>query len=251
MAISQGTFGRLREFEDFLSIGKANAAWAETGLGMVGKIMFTSVNEGSFAQTVDEPGGILAVTTDTADDDNWCGYLGPFKPADGGCWMEARVKLANVTTTTSLYVGFTETLSATTPVMPAEFATATMTYNGTGGMVGLQFDIDGTTDDWRAVGGDAAAKSGDADANGTRAYQAPVADEWDVIRVEIDPNGRGRVYLATKDDAGKLKLIKDVGVAVNPADVQHAVVFVENRTAAAVVLEIDYFAVNGSRDWTR
>jgi hypothetical protein len=211
-------------------------------------VNYVSVNEGRFAATTDEPGGILAITTDTADNDNCFLCIGPFKPADGGIVMEARLKMADITTG-ALYVGFTETLDATTPVMPAEFATATMTYNGSGGMVGAQFDSDGTTDDWRAVFGDGGAVASNADANGTRANNAPVNDKWDVIRVEIDPDGTGRVYVAS--DAGGLELVKSCKSAVTATDLQWAVVGIENRSAAASVLEVDYFGAWGHIDWTQ
>jgi len=235
-----GSFGRIRVFEDFLAPDTAlTMSTSPQRLGQVGQV---SVGEGSFAHTVDEPGGVLKITTDTSDNDNVCLYAGPFKPADGICVMEARFKIADITAG-ALFVGFCETLNATTPVMPAEFATATMTYNGSGGMVGLQFDADGTTDDWRAVAGDGGAVSGDAAANGTVANAAPVNDEYDVVRVEIDDNGTGRVY----HDG---KLIKDVGVAVTPGDLQHAVLFYENRSAGAKVFEADYFFAEGGRDWT-
>jgi len=244
--MSIGNFGVIEVFEDFLAPDAA-LTWSSSAqrLGQVGQV---SVNEGSFDHTVDEPGGILKITTDTADNDNCALYVGPFKPSDGGVVMEARFKVADITTC-ALFVGFTETLDAATPVMPAEFATTTMTYNGTGGMVGLQFDSDGTTDDWRAVAGDGGAVSSNADANGTRAYNAPVNDKFDVVRVEIDVNGTGRVYLA--EDSGSLKLIKEIESAVTASDIEHAVLMIENRSGAASVMEVDYFYAKGNRDWTQ
>jgi len=242
MTVGVGSFGRLRVFEDFL--GAPEVAAMTTVAASVGNVGYVTVNEGSFAPTVDEPGGILAITTDTADNDNCAVYAGPFKPADGGCAMEARFKMADITTG-AVYCGFSETLDATTPVMPAEFATATMTYNGTGSIIGIQFDSDGTgtTDDWRAVFGDAAAAKSNADANGTRAYEAAVNDEWDVVRVEIGADATARVLLNGR-------VIKEIADACTVADVQHACLIIENRSAAASVLEVDYFYAEGGRDWT-
>ena len=243
--MSIGSYSVIEDIEDFLKFSSATMGTTELPQG---KVMYCSVNEGSFALTTDEESGVLAVTTDTADNDNCALYVGPFKPSIGGCEMEARLKIADITTG-AVYVGFTETLDKTTPVMPAEFATATMTYNGSGGMVGLQFDSDGTTDDWRAVGGDGGAVSGDADTNGTAAGNAAVNDKWDVIRVEIAPDGTGRVYLAT--DSGGLELVKNVGTAVTATDLFYAVVMIENRSAAASVMEVDYIAWRSFRDWTQ
>ena len=237
MAYTPGSFGRLRVFEDFLGLGTDNAAWDETGLGSIGNIAFTSVNEGSFAHTVDEPGGILAVTTDTADDDNWAGYVGVFKPSDGGCVMEARFKVADITTA-AVYCGFTETLSATAPVMPAEYATATLTCNGSGSMVGMLSDPDATTDLWRAVAGD-----GGVEETVYSAAAGPTNDYWDVVRVEIGPDGKGTCILNGK-------VIHEFTSFLTTTDIQHAVLLVENRSGAANTLEIDYFFAKGYRDWT-
>lgn len=237
-------FGELEVFEDFLGVDP-DYVWAAGGFA-IGNVSVTSVNEGTIETTVDEPGGIIALTLDTADDDNVALYAGRFKPADGGMVMEARLKGDNLSDL-AFFVGFAETLDKATPVMPAEFATATMTYNGTGGMVGLQFDSDGTTDDWRACMGDGGAASGGS-GNGTRATPligggyAVTADRWDVCRVEVDPNGAARAYLNGV-------LIKSFTAGLTPTDLFHAVVFCENRAASAAVLEVDYFYARGGRDW--
>jgi hypothetical protein len=245
--MSIGTKGEIEVFDHFMGFQTTTMGTTALPAGSNG-VMYVSVNEGSFATVVDEPGGILKITTDTADNDNCFLYIGPFKPADGGVVMEARLKMADITTG-ALYVGFTETLDATTPVMPAEFSGTTMTYNGSGGMVGLQFDSDGTTADWRAVAGDGGSVASNADANGTRANNPPVNDKFDVVRVEIDPDGTGRVYLA--EDSGSLKEIKSISSAVTASDLQFAVVGIENRTAAASVLEVDYMYARGYIDWTQ
>lgn len=232
-----GSFGRIREMEDFLSPGAADAAWSATGTGTLGKIAFTSVNEGSFAPTLDEPGGVVAVTTDTADNDNWAGFLGVFKPADGGCVMETRFKVAS-TTTCAIFAGFTETLSLTTPVCPAEYATATLTCNGTGSMVGMLHDADATTDLWMAVAGD-----GGNEETVYAAGYGPTNDKWDVVRVEITPDGKGRCILNGV-------VIHEFTSFLTTTDIQHACLLVENRSGAANTLEIDYFYAEGGRDWT-
>lgn len=236
-----GEFGVIDVLEHFMGFETATMGTTMLPVGSNG-VNYVSVNEGSFAATTDEPGGILAITTDTAANDNCFLCIGPFKPADGGVVMEARFKMADITTG-ALYVGFTETLDATTPVMPAEFDTVTMTYNGSGGMVGAQFDSAGSTDDWRAVFGDAGAVNSNADANGTRAKEAAVNDEFDVVRVYVGASGRGEVYLNGR-------LIKAVNSVVTATDLQWAVIGIENRSAAASVLEVDYFIARGYIDWT-
>lgn len=247
MAVSE--FGELSVFEDFLGINP-DITWAAGGFN-VGDISITSVNEGTVESTVDESGGIVAFTTDTADNDNVALYSAPMVAASNGpLVMEARFKFDSATLS-SVFCGFTETLAKDTPVMPAEFATATMTYNGSGAMAGIQFDADGTTDDFRAVFGDAgAALTGNgADANGTRSNATITADRWYICRVEVDPNGAARVYFGDIATRSQMKLIKSISSGIPTDVVLYPTLFLENRDANARVLEVDYFYARGYRDW--
>jgi hypothetical protein len=239
MATIQGSVGGIRTFDDFDAFD-LDRTWA-AGSFSIGAFAVTSVNEGTIENVVDETGGILQMTNDTADNDNFALYSGVYAPGDGEMAIETRLKVDNVSDL-AIFVGFTETLAKDTPVMPAEFATATMTYNGTGGMVGLQFDSDGTTDDWRAVMGDGgAAVSGSG--NGTAASDAAVADTWDILRVELHPDTSADCYVNGS-------LVKSfAGGGLTATDVFHAVVMVENRAASAAVTEIDYVLVTAGRDW--
>lgn len=252
MSGSKGTIEFGSDFTgiyDSVAWGAANLV-AGDGLG-AGGIGFASVNEGSFASTVDEPGGILAITTDTADNDNAVLMAGKFKPADGVVTLEARFKYSNADC--AVFVGFTETMALDTPVMPAEFATATMTYNGSGGMVGLQYDVDGTTDDWRALMGDGgAAQAGSG--NGTRALATLTADRWVLARVVLFEDGSAECWLGDVGHADSnaiptMRLIKKFDAGVNPADLFYAVLMIENRSGNARVLEVDYMCGSAGRDW--
>ena len=248
-----GSVGRVKWGSDFTGLYDS-VVWgtgqlvAGDGLGGVG---FASVNEGSFASTVDEDGGILAVTTDTGDNDNAV-LVGPrCKPANGVAMVEGRFKYSNVDC--SIFFGFTETLALDTPVMPAEFATATMTYNGTGGMVGLQYDVDGTTDDFRAVMGDGGAAKLDS-GNGVRANATVTADRWFIARVVLFEDGSAECWLADVGhaDSGNvptLRLIKKFAAGLTPGDLFYPVLMVENRSGAARVLEVDYLYGESGRDW--
>lgn len=218
--------------------------WGE-GIG------FASVNEGSFASTIDEPNGVLAITTDTGDNDNAVLIGARCQPSLGPCWAEARFKYSNVDC--AVFFGFTETLALDTPVMPAEFATATMTYNGTGGMLGFNYDVDGTTDDFRAVMGDGGAAVASSE-NGTRANATLTADRWFIARVELDPDGSGACYLADVghvDGASvpQMRLIKRFTAGLTNTDLFYPVLMIENRSANARVLEVDYFYGASGRDW--
>jgi len=249
--------GRISIFHDFTA-SYADVVWGTGNLvngGFGNGVAFASVNEGSFASTVDEDGGILAITTDTADNDNAVLFAGPFKPNNGQMTVEARFKYSN--TDCAVFLGFTETLALDTPVMPAEFATATMTYNGTGGMVGLQYDVDGTTDDWRACmgdGGAAVASSG----NGTRANATVTADRWVIARVVLNQDGSAECWLGdighVSSSGGQtnypaMRLIKRFTAGLDPTNIFYPCLMIENRSGAARVLEVDYFEAEAFRDW--
>jgi hypothetical protein len=257
----QGSCGRIEWGSHFLGQYKSGSAgtnqiqWQTDAGYLTSEIGYASVNEGSFASTVDEPGGVLAVTTDTGDDDNFVMYAGTFKPADGGMWTEARFK-TNSATLGAIYFGFTETLALDTPVMPAEFATATMTHNGTGGMAGIQFDTDGTTKDFRAVFGDGGAALARVDKNGQALTAAGsvanatiTADRWYIARVEVKPNGLARVYFGDADASKGLTLVAESTAALGTSDLFYACLMFENRSGAARLFEVDYFKGAANVDW--
>lgn len=241
MAVFQGARGRIKVEDDFTGFDP-DYAWPVGG-GLVGNFMLTSDDEGSFENTVDEPNGILAVTTDVGDDDNFALYTGPFRPVDGYLSIEARIKCDSATLT-SMFIGFTETLSKTAPAMPAEFATVTLTVNGTGGVAGMLYDPDGTADVWRAVMGDVGVGIAGTGTTGTVAIDTLVADKWDIVRVTLFENGYADCYLN-----GVLVKHFSTGTALTPSDLFHAVVMAENRSAAARVVEIDYIDVEAGRKW--
>lgn len=262
MAECRGTYSKISVREDFThfedniaATGLATAVVYGTGYVNVGQLGLVSVNEGSLAWTIDEDGGILAITTDTGDNDNACLVAGRFRPANGGVWMETRFKF-NSATLGAIFAGFSETIAFDTPVMPAEFATVTMTYNGSGGMMGASFDTDATTNDFRALGGDGGAAAGGS-GNGVAAGETITADEWYIVRTEIGPDGNGRVYVGHKGEqldllevSGAVQGNSFTGAVVTPGDQQYAVCMFENRSAAARVFEVDYMFSEGYRDWT-
>ena len=256
--MAQGSRGTVRCWNDFTGMPDAIAGVPDATGETLGDFGLTGVNEGVLGVTIDEPGGILSVTTDTADNDNQVIFAAGFKPADGGMWMEARLKLANVSAVkTAAWVGFTETLSLTTPVVPAETATVTTTYNGTGGMVGFGFDSDATTIAWRFQAGDAGVALATRDALGatgaaigiTANSQTITADRWYLFRIEVKPDGKARGYFGDIGAADKLKFIGETTVALGTGDTFHAVVMIENRDGNAEIMEVDYVEVEGHRDW--
>lgn len=263
-----GTLGRVSFENDFtagidIQVPAATGEWLGGGVGLYG------VNQGSLTFTADEDGGVLDITTGTLDDDNECLVAGKFRPEAGGMWMECRFKITDSVATlrAAVWAGFAETLSTTTPVMPSERATATTTYNA-GGHLGVMFDSDSTLLEFFAVAGDGSARLANNDYLGTAGAASGIqltgaagipggtiatADRWYIVRVEIDPNGQGRVYFGDYDGGASLtkplKLILQTTAALGVGDNFHAVLMIENRSAANERLEVDYFIGAGGRDW--
>lgn len=239
----QGSRGRIIVDQDFTG-GFGDITWGAGEVDLGNGLGLVSVNEGTINTVADEANGVVEFLTDTGDDDNCALYGGQFSIDNGGAVIEARFKVAD-DLGVGIFVGFTETLALDTPVLPAEFATATMTYNGTGGMVGAQYDVDGTTDGWRAVMGDGGAAISDSSNGILSSAAAPAADTYQLVRVEIFSSGGG---LVTVDE----KVIKkfDTGTLLTATDNFYGVLMVENRTAAARNVQVDYVYMNGRRDWT-
>ena len=234
MAKVQGSYGKLKVFEDFLGIG---APTGGTTAGVpIGQVVQYADVAPTLSKVVDEEGGVLSWVT--AATDNECGMLmaGTFKPANGGCFIEARIKCGSISTG-AIWVGFTETCS-TTVVMPSYYSGTTLTCNGSGGMVGAQYDPDSDNDLWTAIAGDAGVEE-----TVYESTTALVADYWALLRVEINNDGDGSVYV----DGTLIKTFED---AVTPTDQMHACVYMETRTGTATTYEIDYIAAGGGRDWT-
>ena len=248
----RGNFGEIRAFNDFTGTYET-VTWDAATVELGGGWGLYSVNEGTIQDVKDEEGGIIQLLTDTGDNDNAALVAGPFKPSSGGCVMEARFKVAD-DLNVAIFAGFMETLVVATPVMAAEYATATMSIAGSGGVAGLQYDLDGTTDFFRAASGDGGAvtgtnKSGTAitATTTTSSGQTITADKFVVARVEISPSGRIDYLLAADKE---LTLVESITGAITASDLFYAVLMLENREAAAKEFEVDYVYARGFRDWT-
>ena len=256
--MARGSLGVIRFGNDFTSVGFDAFVPTATGLELGGGVGFYGVNEGALAFTVDEPGGVLDITTDVGDDDNNCLVAGTFKPADGGMWMETRFKITDsvATTRAAVWCGFTETLSVTTPVMPVERTGTTNTFNA-GGSLGVMFDSDSTILRFFATAADGSAALAGKNSKTAAVVTAGVldlantmtADRWYVVRVEIAPNGLGRVLFGDIDTGDPLETVFENTTALGTGDNFHACLMIENRSAANERLEVDYFTGEGYRDW--
>ena len=241
----QGSQGEIRAFQDFSGTHE-DVAWASTSVDLGGEWGMVSVNEGTLNDVVDEDGGILGFTTDTAAADNVCLFAGLFLPNNGNISFEARFKIDDITNG-AMFGGFMESLNKATPVFPITVSGTTLTYTGSGGMVGLVWDSDRTTNAWLAAAGDGGAASNltNYPTDGTAATDAAVNDEFDIIRVQLTSSGFAEVW---HDD----ELVASGQTGLDTANFFYAVLFCENRNSdtSAEIFEVDYVAAKGIRDWT-
>jgi hypothetical protein len=156
--------------------------------------------------------------------------------------LETRVQVENLDTK-EVFIGFSdiapETLSIQTDVV---HGTGTTITNTASDFVGFLLSAELTDDeDWHAVynGGSTSAETVstgldlDADA---------VAGEWQVLRLEIAPNGDTRWYVdgdLKKTVAGAASTSVNLGLCVG----------VEAKGAAIETLDVDYILVKANRDW--
>lgn len=168
-----------------------------------------------------------------------------FNPVlNGPLVCEARVQMQALTTR-SIFVGFCGTM-ADDLAEPITSVTATHTLTATD-TVGFVFDSQLTTPatKWHACynGG---TRTGATSAAVTTTGITPVLSEWDVLRVEVDPNGTARYYVN-----GNLESTVTDAATVTTTDMLGVIVGCFGTAVAVADLDVDYVLVNANRDWTR
>jgi len=242
--------GEICLFDDFFSGVKNGATPADTGLEQaIGpfRLFGNGVNEadsGAFSLAV--PGGAVRLTTtDEAEHATFVGTnLTMSAGANGPLVLETRVQFNNLDTKEA-FVGFADVASDTTILEGGigHGATTTLTLTASD-ICGFWLSAELTEDEmWHYIhnGGSAAGvTSSVTNQSGVDA----VAGEWDILRIEIDPNGTARWYIN-----GVLK--KTLEGAVNPSVTLAAMVGVEAKGTAVEEMDVDYLKVLCYRDWSR
>jgi hypothetical protein len=246
MAINaQGEVGRIRLFYDFYGEDPIAGTAPLRPLGP-----FSVGGQGSEDTDAGVPtiAGILSgagrlTTTNEANHTTMVGTQAAFDVAlSGTLVLETRVQMENLDTK-EVFIGFSdiapETLSIETDILTG--ATATMT-NTASDFVGFFLSAELSDDeDWHAVynGGTASAVT---DSTALDLDDDAVAGEWQILRLEIAPNGDTRWYVD-----GDLK--KTVAGAASTSVNLALCVGVEAKGAAIETLDVDYILVKANRDW--
>ena len=251
MATVQSEVGRIRIFEDFLGPEYIIAETSTTGGTLGGfRVVGDGITETDSGIVILESDGLSGVaqltTADDASEDS-CGLVTAkcFDAALMGTLVaETRVRFDD-DDNKAFFFGFCDENDDDQGIEGEIMAGATETLTLTASDIcGFYFTDELTTDpsDWHMVykGG---TTTGETDSTEVNADDDIAAGEFQILRVEVDPNGTARWYID-----GVLKQTVE-GAMSTSTDV--AVVFiVETKTAAAETAEVDYILVEANRDWT-
>jgi len=187
-------------------------------------------------------GGVLRLTTGdagtglAADTEQLTHNTLQFKAANGNLVFETRVKLSAITTCWAFF-GFTDTVAAAleAPIMSAGSGN-TLTSNATDA-VGFMFDTRMTDDNWWLVG-----VKNDVDATAQNSGYAPVAGTYEVLRIEIDADGRALFFRNGLKIGTAMTGAVTASVALTPV-----LAVSKTSVAASMTVDIDYVHASCAR----
>jgi len=250
MAEVHGARGRIEIFEDFLggedivAETAATRAFGGSGLRVLGQGI-AETDSGITVGETDANNGVGILTT-TNEADHSCGVATPqsFVVGKMGTIIaECRVQFVDLDTK-EFYFGLTdenedaENLQGST--IHAETITVTLSAAN---LCGFLLSSELTDDeDWHMVynGG---TTTGETDSRELDANDDAVAAEWQILRLEVAPNGTARWYID-----GVLK--QTVTGAVSTTAELAVIAMVEAKTAAIEYAWVDYVDISANRDWT-
>jgi hypothetical protein len=245
--MAQSQFGRIRVFEDFIggedivANTAASRTFGSSGLRVIGD----GITENDSGITIGESDALNGVgLLTTTDEASHCCGLATAKMFDvalnGVLVAECRVQFADLDTK-SFFFGFCDE-NDDAETAPVESATSTITLNASD-LAGFHYDHSLTEDEmWHMVynGG---TTTGATTSTSVESGVDAVAGEYDILRVEVDPNGTVRWYVN-----GVLK--QTVAGAVSTTTDLAGLAMVQADGAAIEYAYLDYVYWEGSRDWT-
>ena len=219
-------------------------AFGSSGFRVIGQ----GIAETDSGITVLESDGLngVGVLTTTNEDAHSCGLttgmvfdVGKMAPIVAEC----RVQFADLDTK-AFYFGFTD-VNTDTAILEGNnlvAAGATLTLSASD-LCGFLLDAEATDDeDWIMVynGG---TTTGETTIASIDANDDAVAGEFQILRLEIAPNGQAKWYVD-----GVLK--QTVSGAISTSTDVALMALVEARSASIEYAYLDYVSINANRDWT-
>lgn len=247
--MSQAGPGKIRLFDDFcgpeipVGIQVAHTAAAGYFLGPFAIKGDTDTNDAG-AVALGITSGAVRLTT-TNEDTKGCGLTTDlvFSPVlNGPIIVEARVQM-QVLTAREIFVGICGTM-ADDLMCPLTYSAATTVVNTASHFAGFFLSSELTAAGyWHNVynGG---TTTGPTSTLTTDSGVLAVATEWDVLRLEVDPNGTARYFIN-----GELE--DTITTAVSTTTLQGVICGPFGNASTITDLDVDYLLVNANRDWTR
>jgi hypothetical protein len=243
----QASEGRIRLFEDFFAEDAVANTAPSRSLGpfTIGGQGSEDTDSGIPTLNADALSGVGVMTT--TNEDNHTILIGTPIAFDVGLMgtivAEARVRFVDLDTK-EVFFGFSDidpdTLSIETNVMTGATTTLTLTASDICGFF-LSAELS-DDEDWHTVynGG---TTTGVTDSTAVDCNDDAVAGEWQVLRVELFPNGTVSWFV---DGV----LIRTVAGAVSTSVDLSLVLALEAKGAAIEIMHVDYLMVECNRDWT-
>jgi len=239
--------GKIRLFNDFFGAGHFTLANTDdsyyAGDFFIGGEGFEDNDAGAAYLQSDALSGVVRLTSANTDQDltfigtDICfdvGLMGPLV-------AEARVRFVDLDDKVA-YIGFTSVLTLDEQIddiLDAGTTTITLTA---GSLCGFLLSSELTDDeDWHGIynGG---TTTGETTSTNVDLDDDAVAGEWQILRVEIDPNGDARWWVD-----GVLK--QSVDTAISTSTDVAAMCGIGANTTELAIMDVDYFLVEANRDW--
>ena len=238
--------GRIRLFNDFFGSSDLIALTADTApLGdfYAGGEGFEDADAGVAGKSA--LSGVVALTSANADTDT--SFIGTSIGFDvalmGTIVLEARVQLPDLDTK-EIFFGLTSILSVDEQLEDIVINASATTITMPADLVGFYLSDELTTvaGDWHAINSGGTATATTTTTNG-QLNNVAVAGEWQVLRLEVFPNGTALWYIdgvLKKTVTGACSTTTDMAVCLAAAA----------NTTEFAIMDVDYLLVEANRDWT-
>ena len=243
--MAQSGPGKIRLFNDFFGVGDTLALTADTAeLGdfYAGGEGFEDADAGIAGK--DALSGVVTITSAHTDADTT--FIGTHIGFDVGLMgpitLETRVQLPDLDTK-EIFFGLTSILSVDEQLEDIVINASGTSITMPADLAGFYLSDELTDDeDWHGIysGGTASAST---TTTGVDLDDDAVAGEWQVLRLEVAPNGTCRWYID-----GVLK--QTVTGAVSTTTDYAVVLAAGANTTQLNIFDVDYILVEANRDWT-
>ena len=249
--MAQSGNGRICLFNDFFSVGSLLAFTTDPGAGVVyplgdffGGGEGVEDNDAGFVSSADVSGAVRITSANTDADTTFIGTdIGLDVGLNGPIVLEARVRLPDLDTK-EIFFGLTSILSPDEQLEDIVINASATTITMPADLIGFYLSDELTTvaGDWHSIYNGGTATATTTTTNG-QLNNVAVANEWQVLRLEVMTNGRAEWYID-----GVLK--KTVENAASTTTNMAVCLAAAANTTELAIFDCDYLMVEANRDWT-